>query len=74
MAYRPPPPPLVEQMVVVAIAKWVRYSLAFNLEYDKIPLIYWKPEKVSTVTGSGTVSWKAVVKSKTEKNKIYDYI
>lgn len=30
----------VEQMVVVAIAKLVRYLLAFNLEYDKIPLIY----------------------------------
>lgn len=61
-------------MVVVAIAKWVSYLQAFNLEYDKIPLIYYKPEDVSTVTGSGTVSWNAVVKSKREIGKIYDYI
>lgn len=40
MAYSPPPPPKVEKMVVVAIAKWVSYLQAFNLEYDKISLIY----------------------------------
>lgn len=46
-------------MFVVAIAEWATYLLGFYSEYDKIPLIYNKLEKVSVVT---TVFWKGVCK------------